>query len=65
MDSLLTTPEFPMSMRLFVAPGGYLIASQINQYAIISRILAGLTAPMHFFIHAPAGEYCRLTSTTP
>jgi len=42
MDSLLTSPEFQMSLLLFVALGGYLIASRINQSAVIGLILVGL-----------------------
>jgi Kef-type K+ transport system membrane component KefB len=42
MDSLFTTPEFQMSLLLFVALGGYLIASRINQSAVIGLILVGL-----------------------
>jgi Kef-type K+ transport system membrane component KefB len=42
MDSLLISPEFQMSLLLFVALGGYLIASRINQSAVIGLILVGL-----------------------
>jgi len=42
MDSLLASPEFQMSLLLFVALGGYLIASRINQSAVIGLILVGL-----------------------
>jgi Kef-type K+ transport system membrane component KefB len=42
MDYLLTSPEFQMSLLLFVALGGYLIASRINQSAVIGLILVGL-----------------------
>jgi len=42
MESLLTLPEFQMSLLLFVALGGYLIASRINQSAVIGLILVGL-----------------------
>ncbi len=42
MDSLFTSPEFQMSLLLFVALGGYLIASRINQSAVIGLILIGL-----------------------
>ena len=42
MDSLFTSPEFQMSLLLFVALGGYLIASRINQSAVIGLILVGL-----------------------
>jgi Kef-type K+ transport system membrane component KefB len=42
MESLLASPEFQMSLLLFVALGGYLIASRINQSAVIGLILVGL-----------------------
>jgi len=42
MESLLVSPEFQMSLLLFVALGGYLIASRINQSAVIGLILVGL-----------------------
>jgi len=42
MESLLTSLEFQMSLLLFVALGGYLIASRINQSAVIGLILVGL-----------------------
>jgi Kef-type K+ transport system membrane component KefB len=42
MDSLFTSPEFQMSLLLFVALAGYLIASRINQSAVIGLILMGL-----------------------
>jgi Kef-type K+ transport system membrane component KefB len=42
MDSLFTSPEFQMSLLLFVALAGYLIASRINQSAVIGLILVGI-----------------------
>jgi len=42
MESLATSVEFQMSLLLFVALGGYLIASRINQSAVIGLILVGL-----------------------
>jgi len=42
MDSIFTSPEFQMSLLLFVALGGYLIASRINQSAVIGLILVGI-----------------------
>jgi Kef-type K+ transport system membrane component KefB len=42
MDSLFTSPEFQMSLLLFVALAGYLIASRINQSAVVGLILVGL-----------------------
>ena len=48
MDNLLTSPEFQMSLLLFVALGGYLIASRINQSAVIGLILVGLVVGPSF-----------------
>ena len=42
MESFFASPEFQMSLLLFVALGGYLIASRINQSAVIGLILVGL-----------------------
>jgi Kef-type K+ transport system membrane component KefB len=42
MDLLYSSPEFQMSLLLFVALGGYLIASRINQSAVVGLILVGL-----------------------
>src|SRR3989344_8354819 len=42
MESLLTSIEFQMSLLLFVALGGYLLASRINQSAVIGEILVGI-----------------------
>ncbi len=42
MDTLFTLPEFQMSLLLFVALAGYLVASRINQSAVIGLILVGL-----------------------
>jgi Kef-type K+ transport system membrane component KefB len=42
MENIFTLPEFQMSLLLFVALGGYLIASRINQSAVIGLILVGL-----------------------
>src|SRR5665647_821776 len=42
MESLFTSPEFQMSLLLFVALAGYLVASRINQSAVIGLILVGL-----------------------
>ncbi len=42
MEGILTTPEFQMSLLLFVALAGYLIASRINQSAVIGLILVGI-----------------------
>lgn len=42
MENLFISPEFQMSLLLFVALGGYLIASRINQSAVIGLILVGI-----------------------
>ncbi len=42
MDTLFTLPEFQMSLLLFVALAGDLVASRINQSAVIGLILVGL-----------------------
>ncbi|MBI3051255.1 cation:proton antiporter [Candidatus Woesearchaeota archaeon] len=42
MAELLSTVEFQMSLLLFVSLAGYLIASRINQSAVIGEILVGL-----------------------
>src|SRR3989338_3881845 len=41
-ESLLSTIEFQMSLLLFVALAGYLLASRINQSAVIGEILVGI-----------------------
>ena len=42
MEGIFTSPEFQMSLLLFVALGGYLAASRINQSAVIGLILVGI-----------------------
>jgi Kef-type K+ transport system membrane component KefB len=42
MENLFISPEFQMSLLLFVALGGYLVASRINQSAVVGLILVGL-----------------------
>ncbi|MDD1728080.1 MAG: cation:proton antiporter, partial [Methanospirillum sp.] len=42
MEELLISPEFQMSLLLFVALAGYLIASRINQSAVIGLIFVGI-----------------------
>ncbi|MFH0968567.1 MAG: cation:proton antiporter [Methanobacteriota archaeon] len=42
MEELLISPEFQMSLLLFVALAGYLIASRINQSAVVGLILVGI-----------------------
>ncbi|WP_440950810.1 cation:proton antiporter [Methanosphaerula subterraneus] len=42
MEDLFISPEFQMSLLLFVALGGYLLASRINQSAVIGLILVGI-----------------------
>ena len=42
MESLVSLPEFQMSLLLFIALAGYLVASRINQSAVIGLILVGV-----------------------
>ncbi|PWR72081.1 cation:proton antiporter [Methanospirillum lacunae] len=42
MEELFISPEFQMSLLLFVALAGYVIASQINQSAVIGLIFIGI-----------------------
>lgn len=42
MESLALSIEFQMSLLLFIALAGYLLASRINQSAVIGAILVGL-----------------------
>jgi len=42
LEELTSTIEFQMSLLLFVALAGYLLASKINQSAVIGEILVGL-----------------------
>lgn len=41
-EGLASTIEFQMSLLLFVALAGYLLASRINQSAVIGEILVGI-----------------------
>ena len=41
-ETLFTTIEFQMSLLLFVALAGYLLASRINQSAVIGEIIVGV-----------------------
>jgi Kef-type K+ transport system membrane component KefB len=41
-ESILASTEFQMSLLMFVALGGYLIAYRINQSAVVGIILAGI-----------------------
>ncbi|KAF5060049.1 Na(+)/H(+)-K(+) antiporter GerN [anaerobic digester metagenome] len=41
-ETILSSIEFQMSLLLFVAIAGYLIASRINQSAVIGEILVGI-----------------------
>lgn len=41
-ESILTSTEFQMSLLMFVALAGYLIAFRINQSAVVGIILAGI-----------------------
>jgi len=42
MEAIVATPEFQVSLLLFAALGGYLLASRINQSAVVGIILVGL-----------------------
>ncbi len=42
MESILSNTEMQMSLLMFVALGGYLIAHRINQSAVVGIILAGI-----------------------
>lgn len=42
LEELVSTIEFQMSLLLFVALGGYLLATRIHQSAVIGEILVGL-----------------------
>jgi Kef-type K+ transport system membrane component KefB len=42
MEDILSNIEFQMSLLMFVALGGYLIAYRINQSAVVGIILAGI-----------------------
>lgn len=42
MEGVFSSIEFQMSLLLFVSLGGYLLASRINQSAVIGEILAGI-----------------------
>jgi Na+:H+ antiporter len=42
MENILLQPVFQMSLLLFVALAGYLVASRINQSAVIGLILVGI-----------------------
>src|SRR3989338_3059619 len=42
IEALTSTIEFQMSLLLFVALAGYLLASRINQSAVVWEILVGL-----------------------
>lgn len=41
-EDIIYTPEFQMCLLLFVALGGYLLATKIHQSAVIGEILVGL-----------------------
>lgn len=50
--SILASTEFQMSLLMFVALAGYLIAYRINQSAVVGIILAGiLVGPSLLGIH--------------
>ena len=41
-EEILSSIEFQMSLLLFVALAGYLVASRINQSAVVGEILVGI-----------------------
>ena len=41
-EEILSSIEFQMSLLLFVALAGYLVASRINQSAVVGEILVGV-----------------------
>jgi Kef-type K+ transport system membrane component KefB len=43
MEGIVSTVEFLMSLLLFIALGGYLIASRTKQSAVFGEILIGLS----------------------
>src|SRR5512139_2336715 len=49
MPDLLSSIEFQMSLLLFVALAGYLIAYRINQSAVVGIILAGIVVGPSLF----------------
>jgi Kef-type K+ transport system membrane component KefB len=48
MEDILSSVEFQVSLLLFVALGGYLLASRINQSAVVGEILVGLVVGPSF-----------------
>ena len=42
VTELISSIEFQMSLLLFVALAGYILASRINQSAVIGEILVGI-----------------------
>ncbi len=48
-EGVVSSIEFQMSLLLFVALAGYLLASRINQSAVIGEILVGLLVGPSFF----------------
>jgi Kef-type K+ transport system membrane component KefB len=48
MEGILSSIEFQVSLLLFVALGGYLLASRINQSAVVGEILLGLVVGPSF-----------------
>ena len=59
MEGILAAPEFQMSLLLFVALGGYLLASRINQSAVIGLILVGLLVGPSFLGLITYNEFVR------
>ena len=48
VESILTSVEFEISLLLFIALAGYLIASRFNQSAVVGAIVLGLIAGPSF-----------------
>jgi Kef-type K+ transport system membrane component KefB len=49
-EGVVSSIEFQMSLLLFVALAGYLLASRINQSAVIGEILVGLLVAQVFSV---------------
>jgi len=54
MQAIMKLIEFQMSSLLFIALAGYLLASRINQSAVVGEILVGLiVGPSVLGLRAP------------
>lgn len=63
MEDILTSPEFQMSLLLFVALAGYLIAARINQSAVIGLILVGILVGPSGLALIPYNEFVSSLAT--